>query len=347
MTIKFGVFDHVDHSALPLGEHLEARLRMAEVYDRCGLHGYHVAEHHSTPLGYAPSPGLLLAAVAQRTKRIRIGPLVYLLPLYHPLRLLEEICMLDQMSQGRFMLGVGRGVSPYELKFFGLDFAKAQEMYLEAFDVLMKGFRDERLSHSGKHYQFSDVPMTLRPVQQPHPELWYGVLSPESCVWAAEHDVNIVTLALNEGAKAIADRYRAEWASLGKPLARLPRIGVSRHVVVAETDAEAKRIASRAYKKWFASFDHLWLANGLSVRQAFPPLAALYPDEWEGVEAAGNGIAGTPATVRRFVEEEAERTGMNYLVSWFAFGDLTVEQVTRSVELFSRDVMPAFEAATA
>lgn len=255
--------------------------------------------------------------------------------------------MLDQMSRGRFMLGVGRGVSPYELRFFGVEVQKAQEMYVEAFEVLMKGFREPLLTHHGKHYQFDAVPMTMRPLQQPHPELWYGVLSPDTCAWAAEHDVNIVTLALNEGAKAIADRYRAEWARLGKPLARLPRIGVSRHVVVADTDAEAKRIASRAYRKWFASFDKLWLDNGRSVREAFPPLAALYPDDWEGVEAAGNGIAGTPATVRRYVLEEAERTGMNYLVSWFAFGDLSVEQVIRSVELFSREVMPAFAPAAA
>lgn len=341
--MKFGAFDHVDASGLPLGAHLEARLRMAEVYDRCGIHGYHVAEHHGTPLGFAPSPSVLLSAVAQRTRRMRIGPLVYMLPMYHPLRLLEEICMLDHMSGGRLMLGVGRGVSPHELKLFGVDLSKAQEMYGEAFEILMKGFREERLTYQGRHYQFDQVPMTLKPLQQPHPELWYGVLSPDTTAWAAANDVNIVTLALDTGARHIAERYRAEWARLGKPADRMPLIGVSRHVVVADTDAEAKALARRAYAKWVDSFDRLWRDSGTSVRIAFPPIAALYPETWDEVEAVGNGIAGSPETVRRFVLAEAERTTMSYLVSWFAFGDLTVEQVTHSVELFSQHVMPAFQ----
>ncbi|MGQ0700042.1 MAG: LLM class flavin-dependent oxidoreductase [Panacagrimonas sp.] len=341
--MKFGVFDHVDYSDLPLGEHLENRLKLAEVYDRCGIHGYHVAEHHSTPLGYAPSPSVLLAAVAQRTRRMKIGPLVYLLPMYHPLRLMEEICMLDHMSQGRFMLGVGRGVSPHELRLFGVDLSKAQEMYAESLEILMRGFREDKLTFHGKHYRFENVPMTLRPVQQPHPELWYGILTPDTTVWAAANNVNVVTLALNEGARHIADRYRAEWAKLGKPASALPLIGVSRHIVVAETDKEAKEIARRAYRKWFASFDKLWLDNGMSVRQAYPPIALLYPDTWDEVEAVGNGCAGSPETVLRFVKEEAERTTMSYLVSWFAFGDLSLRQVTRSAELFGRHVIPAFE----
>lgn len=340
--MKFGVFDHLDSSDLPLAEHLENRLKIAEVYDRCGLHGYHVAEHHGTPLGYAPSPSVLLAAVAQRTKRIRLGPLVYILPMYHPLRLLEEICMLDQMSRGRFMLGVGRGVSPHELRLMGVDLGKAQEMYVEALDCLMQGFRTDRLTYQGKHYQFDNVPITSKPYQQPHPELWYGILTPDTTAWAAQHNVNLVTLALNDGARLIADRFRAEWARLGKPADQLPLVGVSRHIVVAETDEEAKEIARRAYKKWVANFDHLWLANGMSVRQAYPPIAALYPETWDEVEAVGNGCAGSPETVRRFVLIEAERTTMSYLVSWFAFGDLSVQQVTRSAELFSQHVMPAF-----
>src|SRR5580700_1965755 len=110
-TMKFGAFDHIDCSGVDLGTHLENRLKIAEAYDRCGIHGYHIAEHHGTPLGLSPSPSVFLSAVIQRTRRLRIGPLIYLLPLYHPLRLIEEVAMLDRMSGGRFMLGVGRGAS--------------------------------------------------------------------------------------------------------------------------------------------------------------------------------------------------------------------------------------------
>lgn len=340
--MKFGVFDHLDCSGRPLDQHLRERLELTEVYERCGMHAYHVAEHHGTPLGFAPSPSVLLAAVAQRTRRMKIGPLVYMLPMYHPLRLIEEVCMLDQLSGGRLMLGVGRGVSPHELKLFGVDVGQAQSMYAEAFEILMRGFREERLSFEGQHYRFDNVPMTLKPLQQPHPELWYGILTPDTTAWAAAHDVNLVTLALNEGARHIADRFRAEWTRLGKPIEKLPLVGVSRHVVVADSDAQAKALARRAYARWVESFDKLWRDNGTSVRVAFPPIATLYPPTWDEVEAVGNGIAGSPDTVRRYVLEEAERTRMSYLVSWFAFGDLQVSEVTRSVELFARHVMPAF-----
>ena len=96
--MRFGIFDHLDDGGVPLGQLFEERLQLIEAYDRAGFYGYHLAEHHATPLGYAPSPGVFLSAVAQRTRRLRFGPMVYLLPLYHPLRLIEEICMLDQMS---------------------------------------------------------------------------------------------------------------------------------------------------------------------------------------------------------------------------------------------------------
>ena len=113
--MEFGIFDHLDRNDLPLREFYAMRLGIIEAYDRGCFFAYHIAEHHSTPVGMAPSPGVFLAAVAQRTRRLRFGPLVYLLPLYHPLRLAEEICMLDQMSSGRFQLGIGRGVSPIEV----------------------------------------------------------------------------------------------------------------------------------------------------------------------------------------------------------------------------------------
>src|SRR6202171_5954934 len=109
--MRFGIFDHLDDGGVPLSQLFEERLKLIEAYDRAGFYGYHLAEHHNTPLGYAPSPSVFLSAVAQRTTKLKFGPMVYLLPLYHPLRLIDEVCMLDQMSNGRFLYGVGRGIS--------------------------------------------------------------------------------------------------------------------------------------------------------------------------------------------------------------------------------------------
>src|SRR5438309_2543434 len=124
--MEFGVFDHLDRGSALLKEFYESRLKLIEAYDRAGFYAYHVAEHHSMPLGMAPSPTVFLSAVAQRTHRLRFGPLVYALPLHHPLRLAEEICMLDQLSGGRLDIGFGRGSSPMEIAFYGQDPKKAQ-----------------------------------------------------------------------------------------------------------------------------------------------------------------------------------------------------------------------------
>jgi alkanesulfonate monooxygenase SsuD/methylene tetrahydromethanopterin reductase-like flavin-dependent oxidoreductase (luciferase family) len=107
--MDFGNFDHLYRNDLPLGEFYEQRLRMIEAYDAAGFYSYHLAEHHFTPLGMAPSPSVFLASIAQRTKRLRFGSRVYALPMHHPLSVFEEICMLDHLSNGRLDVGFGRG----------------------------------------------------------------------------------------------------------------------------------------------------------------------------------------------------------------------------------------------
>jgi alkanesulfonate monooxygenase SsuD/methylene tetrahydromethanopterin reductase-like flavin-dependent oxidoreductase (luciferase family) len=338
--MKFGVFDHMDDAGGPLEGLYADRLALIEAYDRSGIYGYHLAEHHSTPLGCAASPGLFLAAMTQRTQTLRFGPLVYLLPFYHPLRLIEEICMLDQMSGGRLELGIGRGVSPFETRAYGLDFAQTGEIYHEAFELILKGLASDELTFEGKHYQFHNVPMILRPLQRPHPPLWYGITIPENADWPAANDVNIVTIALRPTVRVIIDRYRAERARLGKR--DTPFMGVARHVVVADTDEAALKIARRAYPRWRGNFRWLFARHG-----AEPRIATLYPPTFDELAAIDNGVAGSPQTVRDFVAAEIAATGSNYFVSWLAFGDMTLAESLRSLELFSREVMPAFASAPA
>ncbi|MGH7089135.1 MAG: LLM class flavin-dependent oxidoreductase, partial [Stellaceae bacterium] len=190
--MEFGIFDHVDRNDLPLSAYYEARLKLVEAYDCAGFYSYHVAEHHATPLGMAPSPSVFLAAVAQRTKRLRFGPMVYALPLYHPLRMIEEICMLDQLSGGRLDIGFGRGASPIELAYFGEDPAAAQSVYVEALEVIRAGLTRKTLRHEGKRFRYLDVPMELEPKQKPHPPIWYGLHAPESGVRAAAQGLEVI-----------------------------------------------------------------------------------------------------------------------------------------------------------
>src|SRR5438128_1942953 len=166
--MHFGVFDHLDRNDSALHDYYETRLSIIEAYDRLGFHAYHVAEHHATPLGMAPSPNVFLAAIAQRTRRLRFGPLVYALPLYHPLRLIEEICMLDQLSRGRLEIGFGRGSVPAEPVYYGAKPEAAQQVYAEALELILKGLTEPTLTFHGEFFHFDNVPMELAPCQKPH-----------------------------------------------------------------------------------------------------------------------------------------------------------------------------------
>ena len=338
--MRFGIFDHLDDSGAPLQRHFEDRLKLIEAYDRAGFYGYHLAEHHNTPLGYAPSPSVFLSAVAQRTKELRFGPMVYLLPLYHPLRLIDEVCMLDQMSGGRFLYGVGRGISPIEVGFYGVDFATGAEQFREAFEVTRIGLTEDELTYHGKHYDFDHVPIVMKPVQKPFPELWYGTSRPDSIPWAAERGAHIVTLRDTNAARAIIDLYKAEWQRFGRAEKDLPKMGINRHIVVADTDTKARDIARHAYKPWRKHMEHLWAKYDVPF-----PLGASLPTEWDPLEAHGHAIAGTPAQVQDYIATQAEAAGASYFVCDFAFGTIGFDEAMRSVELFATKVMPAFANA--
>jgi alkanesulfonate monooxygenase SsuD/methylene tetrahydromethanopterin reductase-like flavin-dependent oxidoreductase (luciferase family) len=332
--MKFGVFDHMDAAGVPLAQQIEERLRLVEAYDRGGFHAYHLAEHHCTPLGLAPSPNVFLAAIAQRTRRLRFGPLVYMLPLYHPVRLIEEICFLDHMSGGRFELGIGRGVSPIEVGFYGIDAAEGRARYVEMLEVIRQGLASDVLTYQGRYFAFHEVPMVMRPVQRPHPPLWYGLRDPESAVWPAAHGINVVANGPATIVRRVTDRYRAEWAALGKPASNLPLLGMNRLIVLAPTEAEAQRTAARAYAAWRGHMVLLWEAHDV-------PFPLQLPAEFAALHAGGGAFAGTASGARAYIAEQIAAAGINYFVCDVAFGSITFDEAMRTTNLLSREVLPA------
>jgi alkanesulfonate monooxygenase SsuD/methylene tetrahydromethanopterin reductase-like flavin-dependent oxidoreductase (luciferase family) len=335
--LTFGVFDHLDDNGTPRGVQFEERLKLVELLEAEGFYGYHLAEHHSTPLGTVPSPSVFLAALAQRTRRIRFGPLVYVLPLHHPLRLYEEVCMLDHMSGGRLLLGVGRGGALLEHQRYGIDPATAQAMYHEAFEVLMRACTSDVLDFDGRFYRFKDYVVTTKPLQRPHPPIWYGAPNAEAIGWAAPRGVNVVSLGPAARARDISIRYRGEWAALGRKGDDLPMIGITRHIVVADTDGEAQRIARDAYAGWRAAMEFIWERSAVDF-----VLAGIYPKTFEELQAIGHGIAGSPATVRAYLDDLKRETGINYLLGQMVFGAMKFADAARSLQHFAREVMPAF-----
>ncbi|MGH8764260.1 MAG: LLM class flavin-dependent oxidoreductase, partial [Burkholderiales bacterium] len=137
--------------------------------------------------------------------------------------------------------------------------------------------------------------------------------------------------------RVITDRYRAAWEAKGNDPKQIPFIGMARHVVIADTDAEALKLARRAYARWWASFIYLW-----DIKGAKPPFTT-YAGDFDAVLKAGQIIAGTADTVRDMIATQAAEAGLNYFLTRFAFGDLTLEESMRSIELFNSKVQPALE----
>jgi alkanesulfonate monooxygenase SsuD/methylene tetrahydromethanopterin reductase-like flavin-dependent oxidoreductase (luciferase family) len=338
--VSFGVFDWIDRGTTPLHQLYEDRLRLLEAADAAGFFCYHLAEHHATPLGMAPSPALFLAAAAQRTRRIRLGPLVYLLPLYDPLRLIEEVAMLDQMSGGRLELGVGRGVSPYELGNFGVDPDNSRAMFDEALAVLLAGLTHERLNFAGNHYRYDNVPMELPPLQRPYPPLWYPTHTPASLEYAGRNGFNFVGLGPAAAVREHIDAYRRAWQAHRDDAGRLnghvaaPKLGILRLVVIADSETAAEEAARAAHSVWFRSITQLWHEHGdHSVDGLFT---------WESSCETKSLVFGTPDRVRAEIERLVAASGCNYVICSFAWGTLPPEQSLRSLRLFAAEVMPAF-----
>jgi alkanesulfonate monooxygenase SsuD/methylene tetrahydromethanopterin reductase-like flavin-dependent oxidoreductase (luciferase family) len=331
--MEFGIFDHLDRSGVPLADYYEERLAVIEAIDRAGFYAYHLAEHHATPLGMAPSPSVFLAAVAQRTKRLRFGPMIYALPLYHPLRMIEEICMLDQISGGRLDVGFGRGASPIELDLFGVNPDDARDIYDEALGIVVRGLSERTLSFKGKHFAFENVPMELEPLQRPHPPLWYGVHANDSAARSAKQGLNVISLDSVTATRGFSDSYRAAWKDSGRA-GPMPKFGLGRMLVVADTDAEALRLAERAYPMWHDSFNALFRIYGRTPSHARPP-------QFSGMIADTRGLCGSPRTVTEIIRKQMSEAGANYFVGQFAFGDLTLDETLHSIDLFAREIMPA------
>jgi alkanesulfonate monooxygenase SsuD/methylene tetrahydromethanopterin reductase-like flavin-dependent oxidoreductase (luciferase family) len=280
----------------------------------------------------APSPSVFLAAVAQRTTRLRFGPMIYAAPLYHPLRLLQEICMLDQMSAGRLEMGFGRGAAAAEIRFFDVDPAETEHLYEEHVGFILAALREGAVTVGEEGGKRRRMPLAIPPFQKPHPPLWYGVHSPDAAERTARRGMNVIGLdTVGELAPCFA-RFRAVWREAHPALA-LPKIGIGRFVFVALDKETALASARRAYRRWHESF--VYLSKLMGWRHRHPR-----PAEFDAIAEDGRAFAGTPEAVADYVQEQLEASGANYFVGQFAFGDLTQEETLRSIGLFAEQVMP-------
>jgi alkanesulfonate monooxygenase SsuD/methylene tetrahydromethanopterin reductase-like flavin-dependent oxidoreductase (luciferase family) len=255
--------------------------------------------------------------------------------------------MLDHLSRGRLEVGVGRGVSPFELNFHKVAHDQSREIFMDAFACISAGLTGDTLNHAGPHFTYSNVPMALRPLQQPHPPFWYGSSNPIGAAWSGERGMHFAANGPTSLAKGNIAAYREALGKGAGPPVPKPEfpggtvIGLLRHIVVAETDALARRIAKPAIEHHAASLNYLRKTQTLSVPD--PRLNIHRGTTFEEWEQEGMAIAGSPATVWAAIEQQAGELGINYLLAYLFFGTMTLDEALRSLELFRSEVMPKID----
>jgi alkanesulfonate monooxygenase SsuD/methylene tetrahydromethanopterin reductase-like flavin-dependent oxidoreductase (luciferase family) len=337
MTVRFGIFDWIEASSRPPAEVYEHKLELAAAAERAGFHGFFIAEHHGTPLSIDGSPTALLSAIFQRTRRLRAGALTFCLPWYHPYRFYSEVCMLDQMSRGRLELGVGRGVSPIESRIFNLNsIDESRERYRQTLETFFAASASETMDINGQKAE-----LHLKPYQRPYPPLWFPSSNRDSIEFTARHGYHTAFIGRHSDCRPLFERYRELWEKHkndpGRHNAHVasPFLARTQHLVIADTDAEARRLGEKAYETWAGHIHHLTRKLGRPDVHKTTPY-----DE----DSAQRLIAGSPRTALEKLEEMLRLTGANYVLCIFSFGDLHAEHALRSLELFSGEVMPAMAA---
>ncbi len=295
-------------------------------------------EHHFSLFGgMLPNPPLFMAALAQHTRRIRLGTAVILLPFHNPVRVVEDVAMLDILSGGRIDVGIGRGMDAQYYPIFGVDIATSQERFDEGLAMVKAAFRNEPFTWEGTFFQCPDpINVLPRPVQQPHPPLWVpNSKNPAHSRAIGRAGVNLMTLPWAPETfaetRVIIDEYRAGMREAGHPPGSFEVMGYMT-AYVGETPERAREEAEPAWERARRLTDELRPMGG-------PPRK---PFTYEVACATGRGIVGDPAMCREHVQRVREELGLDRLALRFDFGGLPQDLVFASMRRFASEVAPYF-----
>ncbi|GKT15681.1 LLM class flavin-dependent oxidoreductase [Acidovorax sp. SUPP2522] len=320
-TIKPWIFEQLNTSADPAAsahcrdafqEEFAWRLKLWTEAEHLGFHGIFFSEHHFSGARISPAPGILAAALAARTRTLRIGILGWVLPLWHPWRFLEEVGMLDHLSGGRLEVGVARGSNPLEAHAVGIAQEDIAPMFDEALEILDKAWSHPTLSHQGKYWSFDQLPVLPRPLQRPGPPVWATIRSNASAQEVAKRGYKACTGFLaTPQIKELFDNYRSAWTANGHPC-NPEQLAVRRCIFVAQSASEAREHAQAAQTQ----------------------IPSILTDDI---------IAGTPVEVIEQIVEQARLTGAANIVGFFAGNRENRASFENSYRLFGTKVIPTLQ----
>jgi alkanesulfonate monooxygenase SsuD/methylene tetrahydromethanopterin reductase-like flavin-dependent oxidoreductase (luciferase family) len=306
-----------------------------------GYESCFMVSHHAQKDGLCPGPLIACAGAASVTRRMRIGTGVLLVPLYAPLKLAEDVAVLDNLSGGRFVFGVAPGYVAAEFAAHGIPRDERVGRFEEALDLMTLAWTSETFSFAGKYYQVPETRLTPKPVQRPHPPLWYGVSATSSLKRAARrHAIQIMSPRHGpEELLAHFKPYEEEAARIGWTIPERPII---RAVFVAPTKAEAEAIAAPALNYLFTELYGAASAAGDRVLRAADG-SVITDKNTVGFDNFKNRyIIGDPDFAVAELSRYRDAVRPTEVVCWMHLPGIKGADALRSVELFAREVMPQF-----
>ena len=350
--MKFGVnfFPAFRPSQATAAEYFAQCLRISERADALGFHSIKAVEHYFHDYGGAsPNPIVLLSAIAARTRRVRLITGAVIPAFNHPIKLAGELAMLDNISQGRLDVGVGRAFIPEEYAAYGLSMADSRDRFEEGVAAITRLWTEDRVTHAGRFWRFEDVHSTPRPYQQPHPPIWVAAItSEESFVNAGRQGRHLMIVPYAGGLErcsSLVTLYRQAWCEAGH-MPGAEQVQMSFHAYVAETHAEAVRgyvPAMRTYLDVFTEAVSSW--HGLESGQ-YPGydrlVGAIAAQTPEGNLEKGYAFVGAPDEVIGQVERMRELFGEHEPSLQITFGGISDAEALRTLELFATQIMPHF-----
>lgn len=343
--MKFGML--VNTQDPPAGRNVaqlyQEVLREAELAEAVGVDAVFVPEHHMMPDGYLPAPAVLLAAIAGRTSKIRLGTSILQLPEWDAIHVAEEWAVLDNISHGRAILGVGLGLVEPEFKLFGRQIKDAASLFSEQVQVIKQAWGSEKFSFQGKFHGYQDISITPRPVQKGGPPLWIGAMSEPALKRAARlgdgwisdplHHINVM--------KAWADIYRQEAGQHGPT-----EVVLIRDCWVAKTRKEVEQVWWPGLRAMHLFYKNLgFFESGRFNTDWEPWVRTISDEEWTFARVAPNrAIAGTPEEVVAEIERYRQIVGCEYIVLYFRHPTGPSHSETmKCLELFGKEVIPHFQ----
>ena len=333
--MKFGIFIFGDnHPELGRSnqKYYDEVLTMAEWAEELGFDSFWLGEHHLYWYGTCVSPPMIIAALGQRTKRIRLGPAIAVPSFHHPLIVAEEYALADNLCNGRLELGLGSGFSPVEFQQFGMSMEEAKERFWEGTEIIFEAWKGRTFSYHGKHYQFDNISLYMQPLQKPMPRTWLAASSDATLVKAGQMGLPMMGIPFARSnnladVKAKNDFYIEAFNKSGH--AGTPEIMVAMHFYLRENE-QAAVDGARPYFERAISFHKTHRRPGSKIPQ------------FDNIKAERLALFTTPEDTVAILREY-QKIGVTHVIGMINFGGVPMADVRRTMELMSAKVFPRLQ----